>query len=125
MPVKFKVPLVAVILRHCVVPALRSQVMARTVDMTNDPPAAAPAAVLLVVVSVAMALAVPVPLPTPVARKTVPAVLEAAPMLVHVVVPTKSISYHWPETKAPAFTVGLLAPPMFTSTSKVTLKPLE
>ena len=68
--------------------------MARTVDMTNDPPAAAPAEVLFVVVRVAMALASPVPLPIPVARKMTPSVLLAAPMPVHEVVPTNVISYH-------------------------------
>ena len=68
--------------------------MAKGEDMANDPPAAAPAGVLAAVVSVARARALPVPLPTPVARNIVPAVLDAAPMPVHEVVPTKRTSYH-------------------------------
>lgn len=124
IPESVKVPVVAVTLRHMVVPARMSAVIARTVDMTNDPAAAAPAGVFAVVVRVASAFAVPVPVPAPVDRKTVLVVFEAAPIPVHKVVPTKSISYHWPLTKEPAETMGLLAPPMRTSVSRVTLKPL-
>jgi hypothetical protein len=54
----------------------------------------------------------------------VPAVLEAAPMPVHEVVPTKRTSYHCPETNDPALTVGLLAPPILMSWLMVTLNPL-
>lgn len=109
---RVSVPLVAVTSKQMVVPARKFAVICRTVDMMKLPPAAAPAGVLAAVERVARALASPVPLPTPVARKTVPAVLEEAPMFVHVVVPTKVISYHWPETREPVLTVGLLAPPM-------------
>ena len=81
--------------RQAVVPARRSVVMANGEDMANDPPPpVAPAGVLAAVVSVARARALPVPVPTPVARNIVPTVLEAAPIAVHEVVPTKRISYH-------------------------------
>jgi hypothetical protein len=53
----------------------------------------------------------------------VPTVLAAAPMPVKLVDPTLVISYHWPETNDPALTVGLLAPPMFTFWSMVTVNP--
>ncbi len=91
---RVSVPLDAVTSRQMVVPARKFAVICRTVDIIKLPPAAAPAGVLAAVVRVARALASPVPLPTPVARKMVPVALEAAPMLVHVVVPTKVISYH-------------------------------
>lgn len=126
MPESARVPVVAVTLRQVVVPARRSQFMARTVDIVNTPPpVVAPAAVFEAVVSVARAFAVPLfpDVPVPVARKIVPVVPEVAPMLVQFCPPTSMISYHWPETKEPAETVGLFAPPMFTSTSRVILKP--
>lgn len=92
--------------------------------MVNPPPpVVAPAGVFVAVDSVARARAWPVPLPTPVARNTVPTMLAAAPMPVKLVDPTLVISYHWPETNDPALTVGLLAPPMFTFWSMVTVNP--
>jgi hypothetical protein len=69
--------------------------MAKAEDMANDPPPpVAPAGVLAAVDSVARARALPVPVPAPVARKITPAVLEAAPMPVKFVEPTKRTSYH-------------------------------
>jgi hypothetical protein len=56
-----------------------------------------------------------------VAWKTVPRVLAAAPMLVHVVVPTVVILYQQPVTNDPAETLGLLAPPIVTLVSMVTV----
>lgn len=107
------------------VPGRKSVVISQLAAMVKPPPPDAPAEALFKFVSVARARAWPVPLPAPVARKTMPTVLAAAPMLVKFVEPTVVISYHWPETNEPALTMGLLAPPIEMFWLITTEKPLE